>query len=393
MSEQELDPQLPAAARLWAAHHHPYLASAVFATEVISQKGAGGVSVDEAWRVYVDPEFVAGWSADQLGAELVHHAGHLLRGHASRARAVGLDDDEIDHWVDAADAEIADDLTEAVRAVLDAATPDDLDSPDGWFAEEYFHRGAPRSYGHRDCGSGAHGHERGWDRPPPEDGGDGGVGEDEAEMLRRRVASDTVEHQRREGGTPAGLLRWAESILTPRVDWRRALGAEIRRGIDTTAGAVDYSYARPSRRSGVSPGVVLPSLRQRSAEIAVVVDTSASMTDDLLGQALTEIDGLLSSAGVRPDAVRVLTCDVDPTSAQRVRSSRQIELVGGGGTDMAEGITRALDLRPRPDVVVVVTDGHTPWPEGAPRSTRVVVALVGDSAPAAPGWAHEVRVT
>ena len=396
MNDGGLDPQLSAAARLWAAHHHPYLASALFATQLVSQPGAGGVAVDEAWRVYVDPEFVTGWSAEQLGAELVHHAGHLLRDHANRARTVGLADDEIDHWVDAADAEITDDLSPEVRAVLDAATPDDLDSNDGWFAEEYFHRGAPRQYGHRDCGSGAHGHDRAWDRPP--DGGDGdrGIGEDEAELLRRRVASDVQEHEKREGGTPAGLLRWAEAVLATQVDWRRELGAELRRGIDTTTGAVDYSYARPSRRSRSVGAVVLPSLRQRTAQIAVVLDTSASMAEDLLAQSLAEIDGLLAGSGVRPDSVRVLTCDADATDAQRVRTSREIELVGGGGTDMSEGIGRALELRPRPDVLVVVTDGYTPWPTDEPNVARVVVVQLGDSTPPpppTPSWAHLVRVT
>lgn len=398
MSDGGLDPQLSAAARLWAAHHHPYLASALFATQLVPEPGAGGVAVDEAWRVYVDPEFVSGWSAEQLGAELVHHAGHLLRDHANRARAVGLADDEIDHWVDAADAEITDDLSPEVQRALVAATPDDLDSNDGWFAEEYFHRGAPREHGHRDCGSGAHGHERSWDRPPGGGDGDDGVSEDEAELLRRRVASEVQEHEKREGGTPAGLLRWAEAVLATQVDWRRELGAELRRGIDTTMGAVDYSYARPSRRSGAVAGVVLPSLRQRTAEIGVVLDTSASMSEDLLAQSLAEIDGLLASSGVRPDSVRVLTCDADVTAAQRVRSSRDIELVGGGGTDMSEGIERAMALRPRPDVLVIVTDGYTPWPAEAPPVGRVVVAQLGDSTtapppPPAPVWAHLVHVT
>ena len=397
MSSPGLDSQLSAAARLWAAHHHPYLASALFATQLVEQAGTGGVAVDEAWRVYVDPEFVQGWSAPQLGAELVHHAGHLLRDHASRARAVGLADDEIGHWVDSADAEITDDLSDEVRSVLNAATPDDLDAHDGKFAEEYFHTGAPRQHGHRDCGSGAHGHDRSWDRPPGDGGEDGGgVGEDEAELIRHRVAADVMEHQKREGGTPAGLLRWAEAVLVRQVDWRRELGAELRRGIDTTAGAVDYSYARPSRRSAAGGAVVLPSLRQRTAEVAVVLDTSASMSDDLLAQAIAEIDGLLSASGVRPDAVRVLTCDADASAAQRVRTSRDIELVGGGGTDMTEGIARALELRPRPDVLVVVTDGYTPWPGDEPPVGRVVVALLGEGTPRAPApplWAHTIRVS
>jgi predicted metal-dependent peptidase len=389
----DLDPRQGAAARLWAAHQHPYLATAIFATSLVSRPGSEAVAVDEGWRVYVDPDLVAGWPAERLGAELVHHAGHLLRDHASRARALGLADDEIGHWVDAADAEIADDLPPAVQQILDAATPEDLDAADGLFAEEYFHQGMPRAHGHRDCGSGAHGRERPWDEQSPgDDGGRGGVGAEEAEMIRRKVASDVMEHQRREGATPAGLVRWAEAVLAPTVDWRRLLGSELRRGVTVVAGSVDYTYARPSRRASSSPGVVLPSMRARSPEIAVVCDTSASMSGELLDLALTEIDGLLSSVGVRPDSVRVLTCDADPTPAQRVRTSRQIELVGGGGTDMTAGISRASELRPRPDLVVVVTDGFTPWPDGPPEGSRVVVVLLGDDAPSAPSWAREVRV-
>ena len=49
------------------------------------------------------------------------------------------------------------------------------------------------------------------------------------------------------------------------------------------------------------------------------------------------------------------------------------------------------DPRARPEVVVVVTDGDTPWPDRAPAGTRVVVALTraGGSAPA---WARAVVV-
>ena len=78
-----------------------------------------------------------------------------------------------------------------------------------------------------------------------------------------------------------------------------------------------------------------------------------------------------------------------------MRTSRDIELVGGGGTDMTEGIARAVELRPRPDILVVVTDGYTPWPADQPPVGRVVVALLGEATPPAPlppVWAHTVRV-
>src|SRR5712691_8484781 len=99
MTRPTLDRQKLAAARLWAANKFPYLASALFASPVVSAPGIATVAVDESWRLYVDPEVVAGWTTDELGSVLVHHAGHLLRDHASRARALGVGSDQTDPWV------------------------------------------------------------------------------------------------------------------------------------------------------------------------------------------------------------------------------------------------------------------------------------------------------
>ncbi len=51
--------------------------------------------------------------------------------------------------------------------------------------------------------------------------------------------------------------------------------------------------------------------------------------------------------------------------------------MGGGGTDMGEGIAQAVALRARPSVVVVLTDGWTPWPQTPPPRTKVVAGLIG----------------
>jgi predicted metal-dependent peptidase len=190
---------------------------------------------------------------------------------------------------------------------------------------------------------------------------------------------------------PAGLLRWAQDVLEPVVDWRRVLAAELRRAVADTSGAVDYSYRRPSRRASVAGDVVLPALRRPVPEVAVVCDTSGSMTEDLLAAALAEVEGLLRSLGLARQ-VRVLACDTAVGAARRVTSARQVELVGGGGTDMGAGIAAAAGLRPRPAVTVVLTDGFTPWPDEAPPGIRVVVGLLGDAAPEAPTWTRTVRV-
>ena len=407
-----------AAARLWAATRFPYLASGVFGATVIAEPDSGTVSVDDSWRMHADPELTAGWTPAELGSVLVHHVCHLLRAHGERAQAAGIGPGEAARWVRAADAEINDDLMPAgpQQPGLDLpgnpVLPRDLGAADGLLAEQYYEaeqhgrplpRGAAsgagggtreRSDGREDgggtagqwldCGSGADGLPQDCDCP-------GGLPGWQGELLRRQVALEVIAHGKQAGTVPAGLLRWATEMMSPKVDWRRLLAAELRRAVSEVAGAVDYSYRKPSRRSAVAGDVVLPALRRPVPEVAVVCDTSGSMTADLLAMVLAEVEGLLRTLGLSR-RLRVLACDTAVGPAQRVSSARQVSLVGGGGTDMGTGIAAAAALRPRPAVCVVLTDGYTPWPSGAPKGMRVVVGLLGEGAVHAPSWARSVRV-
>jgi predicted metal-dependent peptidase len=410
MSDSGLDGL--AAARLWAAVKFPYLATGVFGTQVIAQRGSGAVSVDENWRMHADPELTSGWTPAQLGSVLVHHVCHLLRTHGERARATGVRPDEARSWIRAADAEINDDL---VPAGLDLpgrpVLPRDLHAANGLLAEQYFETirasaqasaqeetgGREGRQGNRDgalaeetagdwvdCGSGAHGLLASGQGPA-------GLAGWEADLLRYQVALDIAAHGKLPGTVPAGLLRWAQEILSPKIDWRVLLRAELRRAVAEVAGAVDYSYRRPSRRSSVAGQVVLPALRRPVPQVAVVCDTSGSMTADLLAMVLAEVEGLLRALGLARQ-LRVLACDTAAGPAQRVNTARQVQLVGGGGTNMGAGIAAAAALRPRPAVTVVLTDGYTPWPADPPKGMRIVVGLIGPQAPDAPPWARAVRV-
>ncbi len=399
-----------ATARLWAASRFPYLASGLFGAHVRAAAGIGTVAVDSSWRLHADPELTAGWTPAQFGSVLVHHVCHLLRAHADRAGPAGVAPEQAGTWVRCADAEINDDLVPAgLELPGDPVLPRHLGAEPGRLAEQYFAAvrpgdglwrenatpagslpagagpGGPGRPG-LDCGSGADGMPRPWDGQ-----GSPGLAPWQARLLARLVAQDTLRHAREAGTVPAGLARWADGLLNPVVDWRTALAAELRRAVADTAGAVDYSYRRPSRRAGAAPGVVLPALRRPVPEVAVVCDTSGSMGDDLLAAALAEVEGVLRAVGLARQ-VRVLACDTAAGPARRVSSARQVELVGGGGTDMGTGIAAAAALRPRPAITVVLTDGYTPWPEDPPRGMRVVVGLLGDGAPDGPPWARAVRV-
>jgi predicted metal-dependent peptidase len=97
--------------------------------------------------------------------------------------------------------------------------------------------------------------------------------------------------------------------------------------------------------------------------------------------------------------ITVVTCDADARRVGIVRTPgqvRDVELRGGGGTDMTVGIEECALMRPRPEVVVVMTDGYTPWPARAPAGleSATVIALLttGDAAASVPCWIRTIAV-
>jgi len=384
-----LERQKVAAARVWASARMPYLASALFAARVRGAEDSGTVAIDEGWTISADPAVVESIDAVELGRLLLHLVFHALRDHANRATSMAVEAHA--WWNRCADAEINDDLV-GLGAVPTSAPdlPADLGGEDNRLAEDYY--GSPE-LGPRqwDCGSGADGVPRPWDQP-----GSPSLTSQQCELMRSRTASDIQQaHQREPGSVPMGLLRWAESILPSRVDWRRVLAAEVRQAIAAVSGSVDYSYRRPSRRGAAAKPALLPTLFRPVPQVAVVCDTSGSMHDELLARALTEIEGLLTRAGLRAGQIQVLAVDTEVHAVSRVTRARDVVLAGGGGTDMGRGIEAAMRLRPKPSVVVVLTDGYTPWPLERPRGVRVIVGLLteyADAAVAAPEWARTVVI-
>jgi predicted metal-dependent peptidase len=111
----------------------------------------------------------------------------------------------------------------------------------------------------------------------------------------------------------------------------------------------------------------------------------------MLEQVLGEVAGLLTSLGIARDRLHVVCCDARAHAPQRVLNARDVTLLGGGGTDMRAGLAAAGELRPSPDLVIVLTDGQTPWPERPPGRARVVVGLL-DAAGSVPDWARSVTI-
>ncbi|EUA17509.1 hypothetical protein I552_0710 [Mycobacterium xenopi 3993] len=160
---------------------------------------------------------------------------------------------------------------------------------------------------------------------------DGRAGIDGAtgDLIRRKIAEAVRDAAASGIGTlPGGLRRWADGVLAPPVvPWNRVLRSAVRCALAEAAGRTDYSYRRPSRRR--VPGVVLPAMRGPKVSVAIVVDTSGSMSGADLTAALSETSGVLRSAGVAGERVQVLTCDAASGQAQKVRRVADVVLTGG----------------------------------------------------------------
>jgi predicted metal-dependent peptidase len=353
----------------------PYYARALTALTPVARPGLGTVAVDRWWRLYYDPAWLQTLPAMQRGMIIAaHEVEHLLRGHDARCRAIVADPRVYNV---AGDLEINDD-------VLSGELPDDALMPvvfglsDGLTAEEYYTALIDRVEEASAWCSGGSG--AGWpleDELSVEDAP--AVSEIDAEILRDQVAADVREHvaQNGRGSVSSGVAIWAEArARRVTIPWSRELTAIVARSSrEVAAGRSDWSWSRLSRRFStvLRPGAVV--YRPR---IAIIVDTSGSMAND--GD---EVLGIVRAIINRFGQSEIIQCDAAVTS----RSKRSKEWRGGGGTDLRVAIAAAV----RFDLIVVVTDGQTPWPDVATVQSCIAI-LVGSAAADPPSWVKSLRI-
>jgi len=420
-------PEKIQAARFRLINKRPYIATALLSLQTVEDKSLSTMGVDKKWRLYYDPKVADEWSVDEIEAVLYHEVLHMLREHHNRLlnyphRIANI----------AADAEINDDiLKEGFKLPDRPVTPESINMQSGLLAEEYAEEllkkeekeiqkilsmfnisdlrdnpnegekqnnsssSKPRP-GSGICGSIATGTPEPWEIQDADSRSEvSGLSETELEILRRNIAQEIKNFERTHGrgSVPEYLSRWAEEKLSPKIDWRKELASVVRNTVANIAGMVDYSYQRPSRRQNIVSDIILPSMRQPLPTVAVVVDTSGSISDEMLGQSVTEVEGILKSLGFR-DKIWYIACDYDVHITKQISSIKEIKLKGEGGTDMGKGIEAAAFLKPRPNICIVLTDGYTPWPKEPPSKMKIIVGLINESEnpPEVPGWAKKVLI-
>ena len=159
--------------------------------------------------------------------------------------------------------------------------------------------------------------------------------------------------------------------------------------MNTVHGYGNVDWRRANRRTPAD-APRMPRHVQPAPDVTVVVDTSGSMSDRDLGLALGAIQqGLRTVPG---DRLEVISGDTRVAECQKVFSVRQVALAGGGGTDMGAIVEEICRRRKAPDVIVVVTDGYTPWPSRPVRPTVVAALTRVHEAWGVPEWIHKVEI-
>jgi len=207
----------------------------------------------------------------------------------------------------------------------------------------------------------------------------------------QEVLSKEIEQAVRQGALLAGKMagdqhRSFDDLMKPKVDWREQL-REFMSAVST--GKDDSTWRRPSRR-WLAQNVYMPStISESMGPLLVAVDTSGSIQDRQLASFLSEIIGICES--VTPEALHLIEVDAKVQEHQVYDRENFGSLMckrsfkGGGGTDMRQIFSFIEERNIKPEAVVVLTDGYTPWPSSLSVPTlwaiteRDVTAPVGSS--------------
>lgn len=179
-----------------------------------------------------------------------------------------------------------------------------------------------------------------------------------------KVATIQAANQARsEGKLPASMDRFIEELTASKLDWR----AMLRRFITETS-KDDYTWSRPNRRF-IEQGFFLPTLYSESmGEIVVGIDTSGSISQEMLNTFGGEIKAIVQSS--RPSKTTIIYCDSDVNHVDEFgpNDDLKFELHGGGGTAFKPVFDYVAEKGIRPVCLVYLTD------------------LYGDTAFIAPGY-------
>lgn len=210
--------------------------------------------------------------------------------------------------------------------------------------------------------------------------------EDAAEAIEIRDPSNT------RGLLPAFAERILKELKKTQTDWHTILNDFVQEEI------VDYSFSPPDRRFDDSP-FFLPDLNGKEdmvEDILFMIDTSGSMSDDMIAAAYSEVKGAIDQfngklkgwLGFFDAAI------IKPQPFSDENEFKIIKPAGGGGTDFQiifEYVFHHMSDK-LPASIIILSDGDAPFPQEKLAGGIPVLWLLNNEE-VNPPWGKVARIT
>jgi predicted metal-dependent peptidase len=171
-------------------------------------------------------------------------------------------------------------------------------------------------------------------------------------MLRQELSQAIMIAKQQGADIPDCIERLIAELVDPAVNWHEVLA----RFLSETAKS-DYSFTKPNMRYAAT-GFGLPSLHnQEVGNIVLVVDTSGSINEKLLGIFASEIGEIASMLNC---PLRVIHVDTRVRHDETFEVGEDVEInpQGGGGTNFCPAFDLLSEEDTEPTALVYFTDGE-----------------------------------
>ena len=193
------------------------------------------------------------------------------------------------------------------------------------------------------------------------------------------------------GVIPAGIERLLSELTKAKTDWRTVLNDFIQEEIN------DYSFSPPDRRFSESE-FFLPDFNEKDEKIhniLFMIDTSGSMSDEMITAAYSEIKGAIDQFGGKLQGWLGFF-DAEVVEPKPFESEEEFSIIrpfGGGGTSFEiifDYVSEKMEDNP-PVSIVILTDGYAPFPDEV-KSMGIPVLWMINNEEVTPPWGRTTRI-
>jgi len=192
------------------------------------------------------------------------------------------------------------------------------------------------------------------------------------------------------GLIPAFMERIINNIKKGQLDWRTMLQNFVQEDI------TDYSFSPPDKRF-LNESFFLPDFNEKEdfvKNILFMIDTSGSMSDDLISDAFSEVNEAITQFnGKMQGFLGFFDAKVyEPLLFEDVDDLLQIKPKGGGGTSFDVIFDYiASEMDEQPSSIIILTDGYAPIPDEEVANGIPVLWLINNE-DITPEWGIVTRI-